>query len=53
MQGGKLSVKMLDHLRASKQVTDVKVEHVKGGQNGQPLEFTFNFHWAESAQASR
>ena len=46
-------LKMLDHLRASKQVIDVKVEHVKGGQNGQPLEFTFNFHWAESAQASR
>ncbi|MEQ2009352.1 MAG: hypothetical protein ABMA26_21430 [Limisphaerales bacterium] len=46
-------LKMLDQLRASKQVTDVKVEHVKGGQNGQPLEFTFNFHWAEGAQASR
>lgn len=46
-------LKMLDHLRASKQVTDVKVEHVKGGQNGQPLEFTFNFHWADSAQGNR
>lgn len=46
-------LKMLDQLRASKQVTAVKVEHVKGGQNGQPLEFTFNFHWVDGAQASR
>jgi Tfp pilus assembly protein PilN len=45
-------LRMLDQLRASKQVKDVKVEHVKGGQNNQPLEFTFNFHWAD-AQASR
>ncbi len=46
-------LKMLDQLRASKQITDVKVEHIKGGQNGQPMEFTFNFHWADNAQASR
>lgn len=45
-------LRMLDQLRASKQVKDVKVEHVKGGQNNQPLEFTFNFHWADT-QASR
>ncbi|MFA6546073.1 MAG: hypothetical protein WCS99_16765, partial [Limisphaerales bacterium] len=46
-------LKMLDQLRASKQITDVKVEHIKGGQNGQPMEFTFNFHWADNAPASR
>lgn len=46
-------LKMLDHLRTTKQITDVKVEHVKGGQNGQPLEFTFNFHWGDAPQASR
>jgi Tfp pilus assembly protein PilN len=46
-------LKMRDQLSASKLVTDVKVEHVKGGQNNQPLEFTFNFHWANAAQASR
>lgn len=46
-------LKMLDQLRASKLVKDIKVEHVKGGQNNQPLEFTFNFHWADGAQASR
>ncbi len=46
-------LRMLDHLRATKQITDVKVEHVKGGQNGQPLEFTFNFHWGDAPQASR
>lgn len=46
-------LKMLEQLKTARQVTDVKVEHVKGGQNNQPLEFTFNFHWADSAQASR
>lgn len=46
-------LRMLDHLRTTKQITDVKVEHVKGGQNGQPLEFTFNFHWGDAPQASR
>ena len=45
-------LKMRDKLGASKQITDLKVEHIKGGQNNQPLEFTFNFHWGE-AQASR
>lgn len=45
-------LKMRDKLNASKQVTDLRVEHIKGGQNNQPLEFTFNFHWGE-AQASR
>ncbi|MEN9574675.1 MAG: hypothetical protein RL514_2530 [Verrucomicrobiota bacterium] len=45
-------LKMRDKLNASKQVADLKVEHIKGGQNNQPLEFTFNFHWGET-QASR
>ena len=45
-------LKMRDKLNASKQVADLKVEHIKGGQNNQPLEFTFNFHWGEP-QASR
>jgi Tfp pilus assembly protein PilN len=46
-------LKMRDLLSASKHVTDVKVEHVKGGQNNQPLEFTFNFHWADSTPTAR
>ena len=46
-------LKMLDQLRASKQITDVKVEHIKGGQNGQPMEFTFNFQWVEGNPGSR
>jgi hypothetical protein len=45
-------LKMRDKLNLSKQVSDLKVEHIKGGQNNQPLEFTFNFHWGET-QASR
>lgn len=46
-------LKMRDQLVASKKFTNVKLEHSKGGQNGQPLEFTLNFQWADSAQASR
>ncbi len=46
-------LKMRDQLLASKKITDVKLEHQKGGQNGQPMEFTFNFHWVDNAQASR
>lgn len=45
-------LKMREQLVASKKFKDVKLEHSKGGQNGQPLEFTLNFHWAD-AQASR
>ena len=45
-------LKMRDKLSAAKLITDLKVEHIKGGQNNQPLEFTFNFHWGET-QASR
>jgi len=46
-------LRMLDLLRASKLVKDLKVEQVKGGQNNQPLEFTFNFNWADPVQGNR
>jgi hypothetical protein len=31
-------------LRATKEVTDVKVDQIRGKS---PLQFTFNFHWSE------
>ena len=34
-------LKMLDQLRATKEVTDLKVDQVRGKT---PLQFTFNFH---------
>jgi hypothetical protein len=35
-------LKMLDKLRAAKEISDLKIEHVRGQS---PLQFTFNFHW--------
>jgi len=35
-------LKMLDQLRASQEVTELKVDQVRGKT---PLQFTFNFHW--------
>jgi len=35
-------LKMLDQLRATKEVADLKVDSVRGKS---PLQFTFNFHW--------
>jgi len=46
-------LKMLDQLRAAKEITNLKVEHIKGGAGTQPLEFTFNFHWGERTQPTR
>ena len=37
-------LKTLDQLRATKEVTDVKVDQIRGKS---PLQFTFNFHWSE------
>jgi hypothetical protein len=37
-------LKMLDQLRGSKDVRDLKVENIRGKT---PLQFTFNFHWGE------
>ena len=37
---------MLDQLRAAKEVSDVKVDQVRGTA---PMQFTFNFHWGEKA----
>ena len=37
-------LKMLDQLRASKDVRDLKVDNIRGKT---PLQFTFNFHWGE------
>ena len=37
-------LKMLDQLRASKDVHDLKVDNIRGKT---PLQFTFNFHWGE------
>jgi len=40
-------LKMLDQLRATREVADLKVDSVRGKT---PLQFTFNFHWGESGQ---
>jgi hypothetical protein len=37
-------LKMLDQLRASKDVRDLKVDNIRGKT---PLQFTFNFQWGE------
>lgn len=37
-------LKMLEQLRASKDVRDLKVDNIRGKT---PLQFTFNFHWGE------
>ena len=37
-------LKMLDQLRASKDVRDLKVDNIRGKT---PLQFTLNFHWGE------
>jgi hypothetical protein len=39
-------LKMLDRLRATKEISDLKVDQVRGKT---PMQFTFNFHWGESA----
>lgn len=47
-RSNKALLDMLDRLRASKQITELKTEHTKAGQNGQPMEFTINFHWVDN-----
>lgn len=37
-------LRMLEQLRASKDVRDLKVDNIRGKT---PLQFTFNFHWGE------
>lgn len=37
-------LRMLEQLRASKEVRDLKVDNIRGKT---PLQFTFNFHWGE------
>jgi hypothetical protein len=39
-------LKMLDRLRAIKEISDLKVDQVRGKT---PMQFTFNFHWGERA----
>jgi len=39
-------LKMLDRLRATREITDLKVDQVRGKT---PMQFTFNFHWGERA----
>ncbi len=39
-------LKMLDQLRADRQVNDLKVDQVRGKT---PMQFTFNFQWREGA----
>ena len=47
-------LRMREQLGKTKGVSDLKASGpIKGGQNNQPLEFTFTFHWADTAQASR
>lgn len=46
-------LRMREQLGKTKGVSELKAGGpIKGGQNNQPLEFTFTFHWAD-AQASR
>jgi Tfp pilus assembly protein PilN len=40
-------LKMLDQLRATREVVDLKVDSVRGKT---PLQFTVNFHWGEAGQ---
>lgn len=40
-------LKMLDHVRATKQVGNLKVDQVRGKT---PLQFTFNFQWSEGGR---
>jgi hypothetical protein len=40
-------LKMLDHVRATKQVGNLKVDQVRGKT---PLQFTFNFQWGEGGR---
>jgi hypothetical protein len=37
-------LKMLDQLRATREIADLKVDNVRGSGRA-PLQFTFNFHW--------
>lgn len=37
-------LRMLEQLRAAKEVRDLKVDNIRGKT---PLQFTFNFHWGE------
>ncbi|HTG45299.1 MAG TPA: hypothetical protein VK633_12280 [Verrucomicrobiae bacterium] len=39
-------LKMLDRLRAMQEITDLKVDQVRGKT---PMQFTFNFHWGEKS----
>jgi len=41
-------LKMLDHVRATKQVGNLKVDQVRGKT---PLQFTFNFQWSEGGRS--
>ena len=38
-------LKVLDQLRATKGITEVKVDQLRGQR---PVQFTFNFHWGEA-----
>ena len=41
-------LKMLDQLRATKEIAELKVDSVRGGESVRgrtPIQFTFNFHW--------
>ena len=40
-------LKVLDALRASRDVTDVQVDQLRGKS---PLQFSFNFHWEGTTQ---
>lgn len=42
--------KMLDQLRGAKSVTDVKMDQIRGKS---PLQFSFNFKWAEGGGSER
>ena len=41
-------LRMLDQLRATKEIAELKVDSVRGGDSVRgrtPIQFTFNFHW--------
>jgi hypothetical protein len=41
-------LKVQDRLRNSRQITDVELKYLKGGQNGQPKELSFTFRWVDN-----
>lgn len=42
-------LKMLERLRADRQVADLKVDRIQGKS---PMQFTFDFHWVEGGQSA-